>query len=1020
MLDPRRQATVILELDGEPVASVEAAAAAAGRALSPVERTALRTELRAHQDALAPRLTTLGARVLGQYQDAYNGMKVRVALRDLERLRRLPGVTDILAVPRHTLADATSDAYVGAVAAWSAGTGFTGRGVKIAIIDSGIDYYHATFGGSGSSADFAADDGLTGGTDAFPGRKVAGGFDFVGDDYDPTLYGAEPRPDPDPLDCVGHGTAVAAAAAGYGVTSDGKIYRGPYDASALAKNDFLVAPGVAPGADLYALRVFGCEGPSDVVLDAIDWAVKNRMDVINLSLGSPFGGPESPDLVAVDNAARAGIVVVAAAGNDGPVAYTVSAPASASRALAVAAVDAVATLPTARIDLGGITAIDLNEAAPFSVSGPLVVLSDGAAGIGLGCGAAEYDAVERGAIVLTRRGSCPGVDRAILGQKAGAAAVIMVNSAPAGTYPPLEGSIPGVTIPFLGVTRSDGRTLQFANGQSVTIASDGSLPNPAYARVADFSSGGPRDLDGLLKPDIAAPGVAMSSAAMGTGNGRATYSGTSLAAPLVAGVAALVRQAHPGWTVEQVKAAIMSTGASTRIKSYDPRLDGSGLVQAQRAVDTVVVATTGAGTASLSFGTRDLAGPVSLSRTITLANTGASSVGYRLTSRFVGRSWGARVTISPSAVTVPARGSATVTVTLRMSGAAVASLPDGESPSDARALLTTVRGAIVAAPVTRRAGVYVLRVPFLLAPRSRSSVVAPATVALAAEPSGGRARGSVVVTNSGVHRGTADVYAWGIRSPDTGIGSMDLRAAGVQSLRSGLDGRALPSDERLLVFAINTYRPWGSPAVNEFDIEILAGDSYFLIGVLDHGLVRDGSPDGRLGCFVMRFEDQVILDAVFAKAAPNGTTLRCAVLASTLGIREAGRALEYAVGAASLVQPLTDPARSSALFDPFASSISQGDRIALRPGGRAKLALWVDPVAFKSTPALGWMIVSPDDPSGPAQADTLPVVLPAPGPSESPAPGPSESPAPGPSESPAPGPSESPAPGPSESPAPGP
>ncbi|MEJ1965404.1 MAG: S8 family serine peptidase [Gammaproteobacteria bacterium] len=78
---------------------------------------------------------------------------------------------------------------------------------------------------------------------------------------------------------------------------------------------------MAPKADLYAVRVFGCEGSTNVVVDAIDWAIAHDMDVINMSLGSDYGSADDADAVEVDNAARAGVVVISSAGNAGPAPY---------------------------------------------------------------------------------------------------------------------------------------------------------------------------------------------------------------------------------------------------------------------------------------------------------------------------------------------------------------------------------------------------------------------------------------------------------------------------------------------------------------------------------------------------------------------------------------------------------------------------------------------------------------------------------------------------------------------------
>src|SRR5262249_20597534 len=121
-----------------------------------------------------------------------------------------------------------------------------------------------------------------------------------------------------------------------GVLANGTTYSGPYDQSTHS-NAFLIGPGVAPKASLYAVRVFGCEGLTDVVTEAIDWAVDNDMDVINMSLGVSFGSGDSADAIAADNAMKAGVVVVSAAGNDSDIRYIVSSPGVSRKGIAVAA-----------------------------------------------------------------------------------------------------------------------------------------------------------------------------------------------------------------------------------------------------------------------------------------------------------------------------------------------------------------------------------------------------------------------------------------------------------------------------------------------------------------------------------------------------------------------------------------------------------------------------------------------------------------------------------------------------------
>src|SRR5205807_7779932 len=138
---------------------------------------------------------------------------------------------------------------------WTTGN-VHGEGIKVADIDTGLDYVHANFGGN---ADY------TGVTDTnanghFPNAKVPGGTDLVGDAYNANDPNSVPQPDSNPLDCNGHGSHVAGTAAGNGVLADGTTYHGPYTASTISSHSWGIGPGVAPKADIYAIRVFGCAG----------------------------------------------------------------------------------------------------------------------------------------------------------------------------------------------------------------------------------------------------------------------------------------------------------------------------------------------------------------------------------------------------------------------------------------------------------------------------------------------------------------------------------------------------------------------------------------------------------------------------------------------------------------------------------------------------------------------------------------------------------------------------------------
>ena len=236
--------------------------------------------------------------MVNTFQSSYNGMKVRIARSKADQLATLPGVVGVRPLQKVTRNNIHGVPMIGAPGVWQS-LGLHGEGIKIAVIDTGIDYTHANFGGPGTVAAYdAAHAGEAAAANpAWFGPaavRVKGGIDLAGDSYnaDDTspAFQPIPHPDPNPLDCNGHGSHVAGSAAGSGVLSTGATYSGVYNGSTISANSWKVGPGVAPKADLYAIRVFGCDGSTEVTVDAIEWAVDNDMDVINMSLGSAFGG----------------------------------------------------------------------------------------------------------------------------------------------------------------------------------------------------------------------------------------------------------------------------------------------------------------------------------------------------------------------------------------------------------------------------------------------------------------------------------------------------------------------------------------------------------------------------------------------------------------------------------------------------------------------------------------------------------------------------------------------------------
>jgi minor extracellular serine protease Vpr len=983
LADTNRQLDVMVELSDAPVATLTADAEDAGSTVSQSQKSTWRTKIKSGQTGVVDQVKKSGGRVISQVQDAYNGVHAHVPASAISTLAATPGVAGIHLVPTYKPQLVNTVPYIGAPQSWTS-TGETGEGVKIAVIDTGVDFYHADFGGSGNPADYAyglAHDttvpayNADGTTVAFPSTKIPVGYDFVGDAYDASASGAAsiPQPDPNPLDCNSHGTHTASTAAGYGELSDGSTYHGPYNSSIYGSNDFAIGPGVAPNASLYIYKVFGCEGTTDVVVEAINKAVQDGANVISMSLGSPFGPADTPDAVAAQNAARAGVVVVASSGNEGSNDYMTGTPASSSRTISVAAVDTNESFPGGTIQLasGNVSAIDANG-APLPVSGRLNVLMAGG-DIALGCDASDYAGVQAGDIVVTARGTCARVDRATLGQAAGAAAVIMVNNSSG--LPPFEGPINGVHIPFLGTDIADGPALAAANGQNVTIASAGALTNPSYKQIVDFSSFGPRFGDSALKPDVSAPGVSVVAAGMGTGTGILVDSGTSMAAPHVAGVAALTLQAHPGWRVNEVKAAIMSTADTTSatIIGYDPRGAGSGVVQAQRATSTNAVALTYDGLDNLSFGYAELAGALRSTQRFVIENKGSTSITYNLKAAFIGSSAGARVSVSPSRVTVRAHGVALVSVTLTMTAGKVAALPDADTFSGVGPGRTlSVEGVVTATPTKSGSGIYALHVPFLIVPRGTSNVDAGPQSPY--KRSGDTVTSSVLLRNKGLHSGTADVYSWGLYGKNTSKDMATIRAVGVQSQPGDFCGSLVPNDA-CMIFAINGWHEWSNAAANEFDIAIdTTGDGqvdYFVVA-LDLGYVLAGDWNGVLASFTFTAAGDLV-DAFYADAPMNGSVIELPALASDMGITSTSGPISYAVTGFDLIDGYIDALPAVTSYNVFNPSLSNGQFVTLASGKSALLPLAASVSGQQAAPALGWMVVSLDNKGGANQAALLPI-----------------------------------------------
>lgn len=817
------------------------AAARAQIALAESEQRAFLTEL-----ATAEASATVVFRV----QRLLNGVALEVDEAALPALERLPGVKAVHLNPLLRQTNATSVPWIGAPQVWQ-DLGVTGKDVRVGVIDSGIDYLHRHFGGSGSYSGQSFEDNTV------PwNAKVVGGTDMCGDAY--TGSSSTLSPDGDPMDCGdnGHGTHVAGTIAGYGVTSSGETYAGPWQAG-LDPASFRVGPGVAPEAKLYAIRVFGCSGSTALSISALDWAADpnrdgdlgDRLDVVNMSLGSEYGSANPAGRTAIDRLAGLGCLVVAAAGNDGDLYTIVGSPSSADSALSVAscADDGVAG-GRLRVEAPPALAGELDSTsaqfgpAPSAqgVSGSVVASAPLDA-----CTALSNPGEVAGRIALVDRGSCNFTVKVKNAQLAGALAAIVANNA-GGPLIVMSGDDASITIPSVLVSQGDGATLRAALGGGVTASIR--LANLA-GTVAASSSRGPRGGDLVLKPEVAAPGVAITSADARSGNQGATFSGTSMATPHVAGVVALLRQRRPGWSASELKAAVMNTArpvltvpAEASGPLHGAGRVGSGLVDPAAAASTQLLATDADAPArvAMSFGLVEASGVARVRRTAKVTNKGANPRTATLGFEPMVAVPGVEVAFPEGAsITIPAGGSVTFPVELVVDAAAVRAVrdPGAAASQDSQPRHYPIEhsgqvtvdgggGPVVALPlhaVIRPASTLALDVPAagLVVGTNASTVELPFGGQALGEPGGEALAATAMVTPLEL--------AWA----HTGTEPVSNRHGVIRWLGLGSDAPAQGGVAGATVFfGIAVYGPWPTPLDVSVQVKVDAG--------------ADGSTDARV------------------------------------------------------------------------------------------------------------------------------------------------------------------------------
>lgn len=631
---------------------------------------------------------------------------------DAAQVKEIAASPDVVAVYRVVPKKATnahSVSFVKALQTWQ-NTGVTGEGVRIGIIDTGLDYTHADFGGPGTVEAYEQAYGVDGSAPVQPGlfdaAKFAGGYDFAGPLYDASgdTPGSTtvPAPDENPIDAPytggndGHGSHVAGTAAGFGVLPDGTTFRGDYS-SLTDVSDWQVGPGAAPGAELYALKVFGdIGGSTDLTSMALDRAAdpngdgdfSDRLDVLNLSLGSDGSPADDPDNLLIDQLSSLGTVVAISSGNAGDVTDIGGSPGNAQTAITVAnsvgdpqTHDGIEVTAAANASLLGLHAgqNSVNYAGP-DVTAPVAFVGSRFSGC-TAFTAAQAAAVAGKIAYLwwddndaTR--ACGSATRFNNAAAAGAVGVLLPTEEtvfPAGIAG--NATIPGaqMTAPVTDLLLPEieagtlavhiGPSLAGAVSESVT----GDVLNPSSSRGVHGSLG-------WSKVDVAAPGTEIFSAASGSGNQPNKLSGTSMASPLVAGIAALVRSAHPSWDQPEVKAAVVNTathdvynGPNHTGDLYGPQRVGSGRVDALNAVSTNVIAFNSQNPrlTSVSFGVVNVGtAPVVQKKTVTVRNLGSSSQRFSTSVSTATTAGGATITATPASFTLAAGRTQIVTLTL--------------------------------------------------------------------------------------------------------------------------------------------------------------------------------------------------------------------------------------------------------------------------------------------------------------------------------------------------------------------
>lgn len=542
---------------------------------------------------------------------------------------------------------------ISAEQAWArqGGPATAGAGVKVAIVDSGVDQGHPCFSDTGYAAQTQLGDKKYTNNKVIAARVFNNKLNQNG--FDAKAVGE-------------HGTHVAGTVAcnhATAATVNGVSI--PYGMSGVAPRALLGNYNVFPGTVENAR--------SEDILNALEAAYADGFDVANMSLGGGSHGIQDLLTVAVDNLDQANMVVAISNGNEGPGPFTVGSPGMAARGLTAGA-STVPHFVGAPVSAGGGTygaASGDFAVVAASLTLPLQAVAGTVNGLNNACAALPAGSLS-GTIALVSRGTCSFSTKIRNAQAAGAAAVLVANNVAGDpTAMGSDGTAGQPTVPAYMVSRTDGQALRAVSGTGTTIGATLSYFLSTNANImAGFSSQGPTDVDFRVKPDVVAPGVNVLSSIptylCGGAPCFAFLSGTSMASPHLAGSAAVVRAQHPDWSAAEVRSAIVNTASRGVLKDFalaqpvaDANIVGAGLENLLSAVN----ATVSLDPVSLSFGGVPSGSGQSRSLSLTLTNVSGVAKGFELA---VGaQPAGASYSVSPSNVSLAPGASATVTVTMQ-------------------------------------------------------------------------------------------------------------------------------------------------------------------------------------------------------------------------------------------------------------------------------------------------------------------------------------------------------------------